>query len=114
MSHLHSAASNYLDRQLSQIIQDKLIVYTSLFISPLFPFFYVNWERDQAGEQMRVWEERSLGGCGVRMGGLEEINCVCTGQREEKAAWFQLWVCVLKRAWVNSCDSKRSDTESRP
>lgn len=39
MSHLHSAASNYLDRQLSQIIQDKLIVYTSLFISPLFPLF---------------------------------------------------------------------------
>lgn len=43
----------------------------------------MNWEQDQAEEQMRVWEERGRGCCGVRIGGgggggggLEEMGCV--------------------------------------
>lgn len=102
-----------LKTELSQIIQDKLIKSTYLFFLLYFSFF-MNWEQDQAEEQIRVWEHRDLVGCGVWIGGLEEINCVWTRQKEEKAAWFQLWVCVFRRAWVNSCDSKRSETESRP
>lgn len=39
---------------------------------------------------IRVWDQGGLEGCGGSNGGLEEINCVESVEREEKAARFQL------------------------
>lgn len=39
---------------------------------------------------IRVWDQGGPRGCGGSNGGLAEINCVESVEREEKAARFQL------------------------
>lgn len=68
--------------------QDKLTDSACLYLCNLVNNSH-ELETKVEGET-RVWEEGGLGGCGGSNGGLEEINCVQSGEREEKAARFQL------------------------
>lgn len=55
--------------------------------------FLVNNSHDletKVEEEIRGRDDGGPGGCGGSNGGLEEINWVQTGGREEKAARFQL------------------------
>lgn len=74
---------------------------------------YMNSEPCKVEGQLRVWEERNLGGHGVQMGGIRRNQLCSNWARRRKSTLVSVvGVCVLKKAWVSSCDSKRSETES--